>query len=341
MRRPKLLPQVIALGLGMLAAARERPASSADSQADASAVIANVGAQGIRAAELTRRMAAVPPFQLRSFGATPDEMRRAFLERVLIREALFSQGAAARHLADHEEVLGRIRAVKSRAMLAKLQADVAREDEIKDEDVRRYYVKNAAKFHTPAKVDLWQIVVEKRDEAAAILDEMRKDPTPRRWSDLARERSLDKATNMRGGRLGFVSSDGETAEPGLKVAPEVLTAAAGVADGALVSDPVKDGNRWVLVWRRGTMTAVDRPLDVEAPSIRQILVRERAEGRVQKVLMALRAARVTAPAPDIVEQLEVSGTGEVAPLRRPGTSRHGHPASATPTPLPVPGGGLR
>ncbi len=45
---------------------------------------------------LERRLAMVPPFQLRTFGATPTEIKRNFLERVLVREALLAQGGAER-----------------------------------------------------------------------------------------------------------------------------------------------------------------------------------------------------------------------------------------------------
>src|SRR4051812_425357 len=198
----RLLPPprlILAAGLGLLVAAWEGAVT-----ADVSAVTARVGAQTITAADLERRMAQLPPFQLRSFGATPAEVRKNFLERVLVREALLSQGGAARGLAERQEVKDKIRGILRNGMLATLRADAQKAAAIRDDDVKAYYEQNASKYHSPARVALWTIAVEKREEAEAILAELKKDPTPKKWTETARERSVDKATAMRGGNLGFV-----------------------------------------------------------------------------------------------------------------------------------------
>ncbi len=55
---------------------------------------------------------------------------------------------------------------------------------------------------------------------------------------------------MRGGNLGFVSPDGTTPEPGIEGERAVLDAVAKLKDTQIGPEPVNDGNRWVVVWRR-------------------------------------------------------------------------------------------
>jgi peptidyl-prolyl cis-trans isomerase C len=325
-RRPWIL--AAAIGLAALAGEGHRV------QADESPVVAKVGTRTITAAELERRIANIPPFQLRTFGDTPDQIRRNFLERVLVREALFAQGAEARGLADRDDVKERVRAVLRNAMLAKLRGEVQATAKPTDADVKAYYDKNAAKYHSPPRVALWQIIVAKREEAAEILAELKKDPTPKRWTELAREKSIDKATNLRGGNLGFVMPDGTTSEPGVKVSPEVVKAADAVKDSELVPDPVKVEGQWAVVWRRQSMKAIDRPVELEAGSIRQILLHERTEAKIKETVAALRKDRLGEHAPELLDTIDVSGTGDLVPTRRPGAMPSAKKTPASPTPAP-------
>ena len=51
---------------------------------------------------------------------------------------------------------------------------------------------------------------------------------------------------------------GTSTEPGLRVAPAVVRAAAIVHDGELVPSPVREDDSWAVVWRRGSVAAVRR-----------------------------------------------------------------------------------
>jgi peptidyl-prolyl cis-trans isomerase C len=140
---------------------------------------------------------------------------------------------------------------------------------------------------------------------------------------------------MRGGNLGFVAPDGATSEPGVKADTRLVEAAARVKDTELVPEPVQEGDRWAVVWRRQSMKEVQRSLEQEAPAIRQVLAHSKAEARVKALLEALRKAHVSELAPDLVELLDVTSSGDVQPVRRPGTlpaSRR--PGAATPSPVP-------
>ena len=330
MRASKLL----AAGIALFATAWQARTVHADASAEELAIVARVGARTITAADVSRRIAQLPPFQLRAFGKTPGEVRRAFVEKVMVREALLAQGAVDAKLSERAEVAERVRGVLRNATLSRVRADAGSTAPVSDAEVKQYYEANAAKYHAPERVQIWRIQVGKREEAVALLAELKKDPTPKRWSDLAREQSLDRATNLRGGNLGFVAPDGTTSEAGLKVEASILAAVSGAKDAELLAVPVQDGERWSVLWRRQSMKPVDRGLDMEAPLIRPILAHERGETKARALVEKLRADFVTDLNLDVLDMLEVSSTGDLQPVRRPGTMQTRKPLTAQPVPVP-------
>ena len=318
------------MGLVALAPARAGHAQHAQ-HAETSPVVAKVGAVTITAADLERRLAAVPGFQLRTFGATPAEIKRVFLEHVMVRDALLAQAAEDRGLEHRTDVRERIHTVLRGAMLGRLRADTAPVDE---DEVKAYYEKNAAKFHTPERYALWLIATRKREEAAALLTELHKDPSPKRWQELARAQSIDGPTAMRGGNLGFVNADGTTPEPGLKVSRAVIDAVEKLHDAEMSPDPVKDGERWVIVWRRQTMKSVERPVETETGSIKQMILYMRTQAKVKETLAALRKEHLGEHNPDLLDLFDVTPQGELTQVRRPGALPTGRHAPANPVPAP-------
>ena len=118
-----------------------------------------------------------------------------------------------------------------------------------------------------------------------------------------------------------------------KLVPAWLVAEARV-DAELLAEPVQDGDRWSVLWRRQSMKPVDRGLDMEAPLIRPILAHDRGETKARALVEKLRADFVTDLNPDVVDMLEVSSTGDLQPVRRPGTMQARKPLNAQPIPAP-------
>jgi len=235
----------------------------------------------------------------------------------------------------------RLRSVLRSALLTQVRVDVARDEPIRDEQMQDYYDANKARFNAPARLALWRILVDKREDAEQIIADAKKDLTPKHWTELCRERSIDKATSMRGGNLGFVAPDGSTGEPGVRIDPALFTAASEVKDAELVPQPIKEGARWAVVWRRQSMRPVERTLESEAPSIRQILSHSKTEEHIKGMLAKLRAEQLTELHPELTDLLDITSSGDIQPMRRPGSLATSRRPSATP-PAPVPGpGGLR
>jgi peptidyl-prolyl cis-trans isomerase C len=297
-----------------------------------SPVVAKVGHQVITVADLERRIAAVPPFQLRSFGTDAAQVKRNFLERVLVREALLAQGADDRSLATRDDVRDRMRGVLRTALLNRLKNDTVQNTRVTDAEVRDYYAKNAAKFHTPERYALWIIATRRREEAQEIIDDLHKDASPKHWSEIAKAKSVDGPTMLRGGNIGFVFPDGTTSEPGVRVGASVVSAVRGLKDGQISPQPVQDGDRWVIVWRKQTMAAVDRAVDVEAGSIRQLLLHAKTDAKVKGEVAKLREEHLTEYNPDLVDLFDITPSGDMTPVRRPGSLPQGRRLAAMPVP---------
>ncbi len=309
--------------------------------ADEGTVVARVGRRQITTIELVRRMAAVPAFQLKTFGNTPDEIKRNFLERVLVREELLAQEAEDRKLAAREDVRDRIRSVMRNTIVSAERSHAAVEHPITPDDIKAYYTANASKFHAPSRVSVWRIQVGTEKEANDIIEEMKKDESTKHWAELALERSLDKVTYMHNGNLGFVGPDGSTTEENVKIDANALAAVMRAKDSQLLAEPVKEGDRFDVLWRRQSMRAVDRPLELESTPIKQVLTHQRTEDRLKGLVADLRKQHLTDYHPEELDALDVEASGDLALQRRPGALGSRRP-SVVGQPAPKPGpAGLR
>ena len=158
-----------------------------------------------------------------------------------------------------------------------VRAQVPPASAITDDDVARYYEANKNLYDTPERVQIWRVLFKTKAEAEQAIVQLKKDASVKAFTELARDKSLDKATAMRAGNLGFVSPDGTSNEAGVKVDPAVVAAARAVKDGELAPQPVPEADAFGVVWRRGTVPANKRPVAEVAPQIRETLYRERME----------------------------------------------------------------
>jgi peptidyl-prolyl cis-trans isomerase C len=255
--------------------------------------------------EIEDRLAEIPPFQLQTFGPTRDELVKAYVNQVIVRELVLNAGADARHLADKLPTKQQYQRALSTATLRAIRGDLKSPASIPDADVKRYYEDHRARFEAPERVNLWRILCKTKDEAAAVIAAAKKDLTIAKYNDLARDHSLDKATSFRGGNLGFVAPDGQSNEAGVKVDVALIKAAANVKDGDLVPEPVPEGPSWAVVWRRTTVAATKRTLEEATPQIRTTIYRERTEANEKKLIDDLRAAKVKDYDPEPLKIIEL------------------------------------
>jgi peptidyl-prolyl cis-trans isomerase C len=257
-----------------------------------------VGSIAIEAAEFRRRAARVAALDWRELGAAWPEQRRRFLEQVLIPEALLT--LAAERLPDASPP-ARDR-VLARTLAAALSDEAARAVP-SDADVRAYRARHEAEFGTPRSLGIWRILLATESEARAVISQLAP-PTPDAFSRIARERSLDRATNMRAGNLGLVAADGQTAVPELRVSPALFAAAERVDDGALVPEPVREGDAFAVVWRRTSRAATALPATEVSATIAARLAEQRAAAAQDALLERLRREQLSEHHPERVSDYE-------------------------------------
>jgi peptidyl-prolyl cis-trans isomerase C len=255
-------------------------------------VVARLESTLIRVGDLEAAIDAMPPFQRKTFGSTQDTVRRRFLTEVVLRDALLALAADQGRLAELPPVAYQIEKARSGATIRAIRSRIGPAAAVPVGDVERYYEENRARYDVPERYLIWRILCKTRDEAQAVLDAAKQDPTPATFSSLAREHSLDKATYLRGGNLGFITADGGSNEPGLRVDGAIVRAAQLVRDGALVASPVPEGESFSVVWRRGTVASTKRSLGDVAAQIRDIIWKARVKDETDKLVARLRAAKV-------------------------------------------------
>jgi peptidyl-prolyl cis-trans isomerase C len=278
-----------------------------------------VGERTITVGEVEDRMAQVPAFQLKTFGNTDAEIRKAFVEQVIIPDALWSQGAKARHIDTRVPTRFDLDRARAQATLRALKTRVGPPQSVSMEDVQAYYDKNKSRYDAPERYQIWRISCATKEEAQTVIGEAKKDATIPKWNKLARDHSLDKATYLRGGNVGFVTLEGQSNETGLKIDPSVAKAASAVKDGEIVSDPVGEGSGFAVVWRRGTVGASHRSVTDVKEQIQWAITRQREEDDKKKLLAELRTKNLKEENPEILTGIDVAPPdGVIVPRKRPG-----------------------
>jgi len=309
---------LVTMLLSLAAFAAVGGADSAQADGDADRVVLRVGSQTMTVRDVERRLDRLPEFQRVTYGSTPDEVKRNFVQQVLVPELLFAQGALDRGLANDEQVQMRERDLLKSVLLESMRDDAVSPDKVSPEEVLAYYEQNKDRYNSPARVAIWRILAATPEQAQQILDRVKKDPTPRTWTEIARDQSLDKSTHLQGGNLGFLTADGTSADGKTRVDKAIVEAAMRIADGELVDHPVPEGSGFAVVWRRGSMPAVSRSLKDEEQTIRRLIARERSTRAQEKLIAELRSRDARMVNPNAVDLIDVRSTGEVGPRAKPG-----------------------
>jgi peptidyl-prolyl cis-trans isomerase C len=308
----------VALGVIAAIAAGAGHLVMADEKSPISQIVVKAGSVTVTAGDIEHRIGSLPAFQLAALGRSADEIRRNVVDRIVVPEALFTAAASAKGLEESPALRDRIVDVLRTARLNALASEISASASVGPEAVARYYEANKTQFDFPERISVWRILCPTSEDAMRVLQEVKTPRDTQRWIELARERSIDKATAMRGGDLGFLSADGASSMPTVKVDPALFAAAHKVKDAAIVPDPVAEGTGFAVVWRRSATPAVHRTLEQEASAIRQLLLRQQTEQASRDLVASLRRAGRVEVHPEIVDAIEIEPPAGALSHGRPG-----------------------
>src|SRR5258706_525327 len=100
--------------------------------------VLQVGGASLRVSDVEKRLAKMPAFQRRAYGATDAEVRRRFVDEVLLPELLAAEDAKQRRLAEGPRAARRIREALARALGASI-LDAETAAGVPEDEIRRHY----------------------------------------------------------------------------------------------------------------------------------------------------------------------------------------------------------
>ena len=197
--------------------------------------------------------------------ADTPELRKMVKER-LVESELLAQEAAKLGLAKNADVKDQIEVAQQQVMIKAL-IDHIKKTEFKDAELKAEYEVAKASFAGRNEVDAHHILVEKEDEAKAIIAKLKAGGKFEEWA----KASKDTGSAANGGALGW-------ADPSSYV-PEFATALAALQKGKITETPVKSQFGYHVIRLNDT-----RP--VQVPSMEDLKA-QLVQGLQQKKFQAL------------------------------------------------------
>jgi peptidyl-prolyl cis-trans isomerase C len=256
-----------------------------DAQRRATPVIHGDGV-AITVGDLEDAIAQQPP-GLRERFRDPAEQKS--LVESLLKLALMSREAERRGF-------GKDMAVRHTAKDGAIQALVRSEvDEkvtpqsVSDVELSEYYAAHPAEFQRPAERRASYVKLSTREEAEAALGEA-KAADLRRFGELAKERSTDAETKLRGGDLGYFVEHPDDAGAGLgSIEPALRSAVFALkTPGDTSPEPIAVDGGFAIVRYTGERPALHADLAAASAGIRNRLWREKRSAAVNALIEGIR-----------------------------------------------------
>lgn len=241
------------------AASTPAPAQSTPAQATpADPVVARVNGEEIHRSDVQRMVSQLPP----QVQQMPLEMIFPAVVEQLVNSKLVASAGYKANLAGTPEVKDEIKRAEERAVQrAYIQKEVqARITPAKLEEAYKDYLKqNPAQEEVKAS----HILVEKEDEAKAIIAELNKGGD---FAKLAKEKSKDPVAAEQGGDLGYFTKE-TMVEP-------FADAAFAMKKGEISKEPVKTQFGWHVIKVEDKRTQPQPTLEEVKPQLEQQLSKE-------------------------------------------------------------------
>jgi peptidyl-prolyl cis-trans isomerase C len=208
-------------------------------------------------------------------------------------------------------------AVKQNAVQALMKADFddkANAEAISKEEVAQYYQEHIGEYVQPAMQRASHILVATEAEAKALLAEAKKADL-RAFRQLARDKSIDDVTKLRGGDLRYFDKEGKPRDQpdGEVPAPLVKAAFALKNVGDTSPQPIKLPGGYSIVKLTGQRPAISRKVEEVDETIRARLWRERRQKGIEDFVTKLREQAKPEIHPELMDAIKLEDTGAPGP----------------------------
>jgi parvulin-like peptidyl-prolyl isomerase len=241
--------------------------STPNKKGDRALAVARVGESKITVGQVEDELNKLHPSVRVRFSS--PERRKDFVKN-LVRFEVLAREARRRKLDKDPEVVKRVKRAMIDVMMDQLRSSLVKMEQITDSDVEAYYHKHIKLYRKPPKVRVSMIVTKTRGEAARLLAQAKKKAGDvGHFAELAAKHSIDPATKVRRGDVGFFAKDDT------KVPPAIIEAAFSIDAMWTFAGPLKLDDKWAIVLKTGDMPGTNRPLEMERNRIRNRLYNER------------------------------------------------------------------
>jgi peptidyl-prolyl cis-trans isomerase C len=251
-------------------------------------VFATVGSEAITVGELEDKINARSPYARARF-AEPEVLREFADSQV--KNELFYQGAEKLGYAKDPEVSRFVDQTIVQMFVRNDFEGTGKPDDVSVEDVEEYYQEHPEEFRRAEMRRARHILVASKDEAKDIRAQLLGSDTSVSFRALAKERSLDTETKLRGGDLLYFTEDGKPVgkESGAVINTTLAKATFKLERTGDMSEPVDLGDgKWSVLEITAIRPERVQKLEQASAAIRQTLWRHERESALQKRLTELR-----------------------------------------------------
>lgn len=276
--------------------------TEADLQRRAQPIVTYEGGE-VTVGELEDAIANQSPF-MRERYRDPKNLRE-LLDKTLRFELLAKE--AERRKFDADDSVRQ--AVKQNAVQSLMKAefdDKLSAASVPEEDIAKYYQEHIAEYEQPAMQRASHLMVATEQEAKELLKQA-KDMDLRAFRQLARDKSMDEASKLRGGDLRYFDKEGKARGESIASVPlPIVRAAFALKDvGDTAPAPVKIEGGYSIVKLTGRRPAISRKLSEVADTIRVRLWRERRQEAIEAFVGELRTQYKPETHPQLAQAIEL------------------------------------
>lgn len=289
MRRTLGLALVSTLvALTVVAQEAEQSDADAANEARRARVYAQIGDTAVTVGDLEDAVNKQSPF-LRGRYRDPAKLRE--LADSLVRLELLAREADRRDYDENPIVERSVKQNIVQQLIKRRFDDVITRETVTDEEIQAFYDANQDQFSRRGMVRASHILLDTREEAMALMDEVRA-ADARTFRGLARQHSIDTETKLRGGDLRYFTENGLPAgarEDDPPVDEQIVQAAFALTEiGSVSPEPVAVGDNWSIVKLMGRREAEVRTIEQAGEGIRLRLWREKRQAAIEEFVAQLR-----------------------------------------------------
>lgn len=288
-------------------------APSAADEARRAKVFATVGSETITVGDLEDMISTRSPYA-RMRLADPKLLRDFADEQV--RNELFYQGAEKLGYGDDPQVRSFVDQTILQLFIRKEFEEAVTPEQVPEEQVVQYYEDHPEEFSRPEMRRARHILVGSKKDAEAILQTLQSGGAT--FRALAKEKSLDTETKLRGGDLLYFTRDGklvgkEDAEP---VNATLVASAFALKEAGDRSKPLDLGDgKWSVLELTAVRPAKVQTLEQASESIRRKLWREERKAAVETLIHNLREELKPEVHPERLDAIVLEPAGK--PIEHP------------------------